>query len=288
MMANSVQEFLLEKAKRKSAATVYQYRFILERVWLPWCEAEGVMEPAQATKEVMDRFTDYLEKRQKSIHTVRTYIRGVHTFLRWADVPRGRYEPPKAPARLLEVLTRQEIAALEAVASDERDRLLVRVLAETGVRISELLGLKRSDLREDRHNRTTAIRVVGKGNKEREVPVPPKLFSRLKHYAEHGGQTDAEYIFCSKRLKADRPMQLTRNGVDQLMHELARRAKINKRVYAHLLRHSYATRKLSKGMNPVTLQTILGHSDLSMISKVYSHLVLTDTHRAMMETLDDE
>ena len=72
------------------------------------------------------------------------------------------------------------------------------------------------------------------------------------------------------------------------MHSLGRRAGIGQRVYPHLLRHSFATWALRRGMNAVALQRILGHSDLTMISRVYSRLLPADTASAMMQLLRSE
>jgi integrase len=81
---------------------------------------------------------------------------------------------------------------------------------------------------------------------------------------------------------------LTPSGVEQMIQELGGTADIPKRVYPHLLRHSYATWALTRGMNPVMVAHILGHTSLSMIQNVYSHLTPTDAYQAMVETLAEE
>jgi integrase len=151
---------------------------------VPWCEDENITEPAQATDTIMDQYSDYLRGKTKrdgqplSVQSVRTYVRAVRLFLNRSFVPKGQYRQLEAPKRLLEVLSRQEIDAIELAAIDERDRLILRVLADTGLRVSELLGLRREDLRENTHDRVYSLRVIGKGNKEREVPIPPPMFKR--------------------------------------------------------------------------------------------------------------
>jgi integrase/recombinase XerD len=291
-LQNTIEDYLTAKRNHGSPATADQYRYSLEGVFLPWCKQEDITEPVGVTDKALDRFTAHLKTRTHkqtgkpiSEQTARTYLRAVRIFLKWADVPKGKFKAPKAPGRkLLDVLSDQEIAAMEKAASDERDRLVVRVLADTGIRISELLGLRTRDLRENTHDRRYAIRVTGKGDKERDVPVNPTTFRRLERYAEQGkGQT---YIFCGKRRRPNGEFeQLTRSGADQLIRNLAKRARIGRRVYPHLFRHSYATAKLSNGMNPIVLQTILGHESLAMISQTYQHLVIADTYDAMMRTL---
>jgi integrase/recombinase XerD len=296
VIADQVAEYLAAKQRlmRKgelSPATISQAQFALG-VFMPWADEAGIHEPEQVTAEAMERFEDYLRAKPKrnskplSKETIRTYIRAARQFLKWAKAPMGDYKPPQKPSRrLLEVLSRQEIETLEKAALDERDRLIVRVLADTGIRVSELLGLRSTDLRENTHDRRYSMRVIGKGDKEREVPVPPLTFKRLKHYAEHGGPKDCEFIFCGKRRRHNGQVEpLTQSGVDQLVRNLATRAGM-RHVYPHLLRHSYATHMLSKNMNPVLLQKILGHSSLAMISQTYSHLVISDTYDAMIDAL---
>jgi integrase/recombinase XerD len=287
ILSDAVAEYLGEKSDRLSPAAISQYRYVLEGIWLPWCSANGVTEPAQVTDDTRRAFERSLKERPRPLatETLRTYIRSVALFLRWADVAKGRYKPPKAPRRLLETLTPQEVDAMERAALDERDRLIVRVLADTGVRVSELLGLRAADLRENAHDRRYSLRVIGKGDKEREVPVPRPLFVRLKAYAENGGPRTG-YVFSGKRARAGGDVdRLTPSGAAQLVRNLATRAKIKRRVYPHLFRHTYATRMLSAGMNPVVLQKILGHESLAMISQTYSHLVISDTYDAMVRAL---
>jgi site-specific recombinase XerD len=81
---------------------------------------------------------------------------------------------------------------------------------------------------------------------------------------------------------------LTTSGVDQMIRNVAAMAGITKRVYPHLLRHSFATWQLSRGMNPIQLAQILGHSSLTMIQAVYSHLSPVDAYEAVLRTYREE
>ncbi len=188
---------------------------------------------------------------------------------------------PKAEKRLLETLTREEISVLEHAAEAERDRLIIRLLADTGMRLGELLGLGPDDLVENRRERYVKAR--GKGARERLVPVPPALFLRLRRLASRGH----ERIFVTlRRSPATGQYQpLAARSVQNMIRFVADAGGIHKRVYPHLFRHSYATWALRKGMNPLQLQRILGHSDLTMISTVYSHLNAADSYEAMLELL---
>jgi integrase/recombinase XerD len=283
MLADQIAIFL-EKKRRKSAATYEQYRFILERVLIPWCLDTGISDAAGLTDKAMERFTYHLETKcttgkALSVASVRTYVRGVRIFLNWAKVPKGEFEPPHQPRRLVATLTRQEIDVLERVADTERDRLIVRVLADTGIRVSELLGLTLGDLKENSHDREYFIEVIGKGDKQREIGMPADTFKRLQKYAKEGG---GGFIFQNHY----RTARLTRSGVDKMFRGLTKKANIPHRVYPHLMRHSFATQQIRTGhMSLIEIQNALGHSTLAMLSQVYAHVTAHSTYAKQMAGL---
>jgi integrase/recombinase XerD len=289
-LTDDIAEFLSEK-QRKAAGTYEQYRSVLERVFLPWATRHKITEAAQVSDKVLYRFTDDLQAKRNergmglSAATIHTYIRNVRIFLKWAGVARGRYEPPRQPRRLREVLDREEIDRLERAATDERDRLIVRTLADTGVRVSELIGLRRMDLRENGHERQGFIRVIGKGDKEREIAVPRETFQRLQARAKLLDPMD--YLFTGKRRRpgTNGYERLTKSGVDQLMRHLGQVAKLSKKTNPHSLRHAYVTHLLKRGVNLVVIQKTVGHSTLAMISEVYSHLQGADSYDVLTRAL---
>jgi integrase/recombinase XerD len=96
------------------------------------------------------------------------------------------------------------------------------------------------------------------------------------------GRSKSDRLFIGLRRRPDGGFApLTESGVEQLIRDLGERAGITKRVYPHLLRHSYATWALNRGMNPIMAANILGHISLVMIQNVYSHLTATDAYDAM-------
>jgi site-specific recombinase XerD len=269
-------------------ATLEQYTFVLRRKWLPWCEAEGITRPDQVTRETVERFTRHLEAGKLAVQSVRTYQRTVRVFLDWLveeqRLVKFKIKAPKAPKRLLVTLTREEIDHMEAAAVDERDRLILRVLADTGVRLSELLGLRREDLYENTHDKLYNLRVMGKGNRERLVSIPPATYKRLKQYAETEGPKGAAVIFTGKRRRPEsREFEpLTKSGVEQMIKKLGKEAGLTKEADPHRLRHSYATWQVNKGANLVMLMHQLGHQTLAMVSQVYAHPTGDDVGADMM------
>jgi integrase/recombinase XerD len=293
-----VDDFLASaRGRGLSPKTLREYRFPLNEVLLPYCRRHGIAEVEQLTRPALDRLSAQLLEeggksgRTLSRHTIASYVRSINVFLSWAEAEgesvAGRAKAPKSSKRLIDVLSRDEIQAMEDAAVTERDKLVVRLLADAGIRVGELVRLTLNDLIE--RDRTHYVRVSGKTG-ERMVPIP-RLYRRLLRYAQRGRPRDvpSDRIFISLRRRPGGDYgALTPSGVEQLIQDLGVRAGIGKRVYPHLLRHSYATWALNRGMNPVMLAHILGHTSLTMIQNVYSHLTPTDAYEAMMRTLAEE
>jgi site-specific recombinase XerD len=296
-----VVDYLQDRRVNCSPKTIRIYRDALEEVLLPFCAAREVDRIDQLTDRHLNDLTVGLldgtgsrSGRALSKHTVHSYIRAVNAFLTWArkdgETVTGKAKLPTLGRRVLDVLSREEIQALEDAASTERDKLIVRVLADTGMRLGGLLGLTLADMHQD-GDRVFSLRVHEKGDNERLVPVKPALYRRLKRFAEKTRrEANSDRIFLAHR-KSRRTGQyepLEASGVNQLFANLAELASIHKRVYPHLLRHSFATHFLRRGGNPLLLQQILGHDSLAMITLNYSHLTISDAHAEAMRILTDD
>jgi integrase/recombinase XerD len=274
------------------------YRFSLESIFLPWCATNGVIEPSELTQRILDRFTSHLYEKggrsgkPLSKYTIHTYGRHVRQFLAWAaregEVSAdAKPQLPRLSRKVLDVLTRREIDQLEGAATDERNKLMVRILADSGVRLGELCGLTTDPIRRD--GRRAFLKIRGKAEHERLVPIPPDLTRRIERFVRgrsHNAKGDRLFL-SSRRGRDGRYAPLTDSGVEQFVRGLAYRAGITKRVYPHIFRHSYATEALRRGMNPVLLAAILGHSSLRMIDSVYAHMNTTDAYDAMLKMFSD-
>lgn len=300
-LAVLVEDYLAHcRAKGLSPKTVRDnYGFVLKGVFLPWAARESLTEPRQLTPRALDRFTsELLEKGGSrgplSRFTIATYVETVNWWLNWLTAEGELKTPakasvPKRPERVLDVLSREEVQALEDTAKNERDKLIVRLLADTGIRVGELVGLRTSDLVE--RDRNHYIKVRGKGDKERLVPVP-RAWRRLQRYVEKSRPKDtvSDRIFLSQRRgrRTGDYEPLTNSGVEQLVRSLAESSGIGKRVFPHMLRHTYATWALNRGMNPIMLAQVLGHRSLVMIQRNYAHLTPADAHELMARLLADD
>jgi len=227
--------------------------------------------------------------------SVATYLRAVSQFVRWAQQDGGASAALKVQRvtptrRVLDTLDREQIAALEHAAGNERDKLIIRLLGDTGVRLNELLTLTADALIEQ--GRERYVRVDGKGARQRLVPVMPGVWARLRRYALDGRPDDVDgasmrYVFLSLRRRPASGCyeRLDARAVQQMLKAAAKRAGIRKPVYPHMLRHSMVTNALRRNVNVVALAQQVGHSDLSMIQRTYAHLSATDLYRENMRVL---
>jgi integrase/recombinase XerD len=284
-----------------SAKTVkFSYGYPLRQVFLPWCAEQGIAEVGALTSRDVDRLSIQLmeqggKRGALSRGSVWTYLKAVKRFLAWGreegEAVQAEAKLPKLPQRLVEVLSRAEIERLEDAALNERDKLIVRLLADSGIRVSELVQLGTSDFVE--RDRSAFIKVTGKGVRERLVPLTPALYRRLRRYADRGRPQDAgtDRVFLALRKDAGGDYRgLTPSGVQQMVRGLGEKAGLGKRVHPHIFRHSAATHYLQRGMDSLLVAQILGHSSLQMIQKVYSHLSPNDAHAALVAALrqDDD
>lgn len=176
------------------------------------------------------------------------------------------------PVRLPKTLTHQEITALLELpvrgrAEDQRDRVMLEVLYAAGLRVSELVGLSLSQIDVN----LGCVRVVGKGAKERVVPIGQTAVKILVDYVEHvrplllKGRS-SRVLFISRRGRG-----LTRQAFWKLLLQRARRAGISKSISPHMLRHSFATHLLEGGADLRVVQSLLGHADIAT-TQIYTHV----------------
>ncbi len=285
-LAQTVDEYLRYcRARGLSPRTIEDgYGYALRQVLLPWCANNGVEELTDLDTDALMRWqTDLLTQPGKrgtmiSRYSIEGWVKGVNTFLKWAKQD-ARGHAPRPPRTLIEVLSREEIDRLEETAQTERDKLIVRVLADTGIRAAELLGLRAADLMSV--DRGFYIRVKGKGSRERLVPAP-KLADRLRRFSR--GREGRLFVGLHRRPHGDYE-PLTISGLQKMLRALGKASEIGKRVHPHIFRHSFATWALSRGMNPIQLADIMGHTSLVMIQRHYSHLSSRDSYDAMVRTL---
>lgn len=292
-----IADYLADIAARgRSRRTLRQAEYVLKSVLMPWCREQGITRIDQLDQKTLNAFVTRLMEQggprgKLARPSVHSYAGSVNLLLGWAlkageRKDQAKAHRPKLERRVLDVLDRKELRQLEEAGRNDRDRLLIALFAGSGIRLEEALGLRVEDLVEQ--GRARFIKVRGKGAKERLVPIRPELYRRLATYARRGRPRDVagSYIFTSQRRRPGGTYspRLSSRTVEDMVLEAAENAGFQGRhVTPHALRHAYATNALRGGMSPLVLQRILGHSDLSQISKTYSHLVVSDLFDAVIK-----
>jgi integrase/recombinase XerD len=180
---------------------------------------------------------------------------------------------PKKEKTLPEVLSRDEVKKIIELCDTRKSKLIIQLLYSSGVRVSELVNLKVSDLNFD--EKIGWVR-KGKGKKDRVFILSEKIIPEIKNYiSEH---KDNIYIFSK-----DKP--LTTRNIQKIVKKLAGKAEIQKKVTPHTLRHSYATHLLEAGTDIRIIQVLLGHENLST-TQIYTH-VSTEELKKVKNPLDE-
>ncbi len=155
-----------------------------------------------------------------------------------------------------------------------RRYMLIRLLLWTGLRVSEAIHLRIDDLHKDED--PPFLRVIGKGDKEREIPLPDRLLMELEDYLEQrqdyllrNGRSSVPYLFVDRN-----GAPYTPGGVWAMIDRLLREIDAQKRHRGpHILRHTFATRQLQAGIPPAVVKAWMGHGDLGVLFSVYEHVV---------------
>ncbi|HSA61916.1 MAG TPA: site-specific tyrosine recombinase XerD [Nitrospiraceae bacterium] len=211
-----------------------------------------------------------------SIARMVSAMRGWFRFLVREEIAEGNplrdLATARRPVRLPRTLTMQEVTSLldlpvRPAAEDRRDRAMLELLYASGLRVSELVGLGVSQI----DLNTGCLRVIGKGAKERLVPMGETAREVLLDYVEHVRPTllkgrPSRALFVSRRGRA-----LTRQAFWKLLRQRARRAGIAKPISPHMLRHSFATHLLEGGADLRAVQTMLGHANIAT-TQIYTHV----------------
>jgi len=167
---------------------------------------------------------------------------------------------PKKNNPLPEILTVPEVRKLIDSASNIKHKLILKLLYGCGLRVSEIVNLQKQDINFEED----LIHVrLAKGKKDRFVKIPSSVKGDLKNYSE---LNDDKVLFPSNR-----GGKLTKDTIQKIVQNSAKKAEIKKRVYPHLLRHSFATHLLEAGTDLRIIQKLLGHSDIKT-TQIYTHI----------------
>lgn len=189
-----------------------------------------------------------------------------------SEDPASQIKTPKMKKSIPGVISLDDVETLlgapdESTPEGLRDSAMLEVLYASGIRVSELIGLKLNDVNFDHGY----VIVYGKGSKERLVPVGEKARAKLTEYLSNGRPSilktrESKALFVTRRGGG-----MTRQGFWKLIKNYALKAGIEKKISPHTLRHSFATHLLERGADLRTIQIMLGHSDIST-TQIYTHV----------------
>jgi integrase/recombinase XerD len=288
-MSAIIERFLdaqwMEKGLAENSLASYRHDLLLFENWLADKHAKALLEVDKA--DIEDYFAA-LSRRGIAARSVARLLSCLRSFYQFAlrehllaIDPTLDIQSPKLGRKLPNVLTEEDVeAVLESpdleTAIGLRDKAMLELLYACGLRVSELIAVEVSDI----NTLQGVIRVMGKGSKERLVPMGEAAQYWLEQYYQKArpellNGKQSEFVFLSTRAKA-----MTRQTFRHRIKQYAICANITKPLSPHTLRHAFATHLLNNGADLRVVQLLLGHSDLST-TQIYTHIAtqrLQDLH----------
>ena len=271
----------LKLEKGLSVNSVEAYERDLKRL-TEYMDAHGI-DPVRATFDDLQAFVFDTFKDISSVRTQARLIAGIHSFYRFLlyhhyieQDPSELLETPKKEMHLPDVLSIEEIDRMIAQidmskSESHRNRAIIEMLYGSGLRVSELVNLRLSDM----YLSEGYLRITGKGNKQRLVPISPVAAEWFGYWMQDRNALDIKPEAIDIAFLNRYGRQLTRAMIFTIIKTLAREAEIQKTISPHTLRHSFATDLLMNGADLRSVQSMLGHADIST-TQIYTHV--TDAH----------
>lgn len=269
-----VERGIAENSRKAYLTDIYRYR-----IWAE--EIEGIASPAGISLDILRNFLTYLvekvELSERSLARNISAIRSFHGYLfvdSWLESdPSDLLELPRFGRKMPTVLSVPEIEAVLGSVNMKkkngvRNRAMLEMLYGAGLRVSELIGLQMSRV----FFEEGFLQIIGKGNKERLVPIGGPALMSLATYIKEvrgsllKGQDDDSFVFLNKSGK-----QISRIMVYKIVKNAALAAGINKNISPHTFRHSFATHLVEGGADLRAVQEMLGHESITT-TEIYLHM----------------
>lgn len=243
-----------------------------------------------ATFDDLQAFVFDVFKEIDSAKTQARLLSGIHSFYRFLlyhhyieQDPSELLEMPRIEKKLPEVLSLEEIDAMIAQidmskAEGHRNRAIIEMLYGSGLRVSELVDLRLSNI----YRQEGYMRILGKGNKQRLVPISPEADKQLEYWLEDRCHLDIKPEAKDIAFLNHYGRQLTRAMIFTIVKRLAQLAGITKTISPHTLRHSFATHLLQNGADLRIIQQLLGHESI-VTTEIYTHVDIHDLREAVIK-----
>lgn len=291
-MLPKIDDFLnfLTVEKGYSRNTIEAYKNDLSQ-FARFLQEQDIDDWRQVTRESLTDFIFDMKGREYSSSTVARKVAAVRAFLHFLvsesvliEDPSENLDSPSVTKRLPRPISPEDIEALLAAPDSEkgarglRDRALLELLYATGMRVTEVVSLEVDDV----NLASSTVRCVGKGSKERIIPLYSKALSALDEYLEKGRLSlirdpEEKALFVNHRGE-----RLTRQGLWLIIKRYVKQVGISDMVTPHTLRHSFATHMLNGGADLRNVQKLLGHANIST-TQVYTQV----SNKHLREVYDD-
>ena len=278
---NSIENFKnylkLERGLSTNSIKSYEYDLIQFKKYIN--DNKINMHPYECTSEIVKIYIYKSFSNNKSSSSQARCISSLKSFFNYLLFegkikisPVNDIETPKLEKKLPEILTEDEITKLISSINlnnefGQRNKTIVEVLYGTGIRVSELIKLNLSNI----FFNESFLKVFGKGNKERFVPLGDVASIEIKKYLDLREKLNIDPKFSDILFLNRYGRQLTRSMIFKIIKDSAKEANIRKNISPHTLRHSYATHLIKNGADLRTIQLILGHESI-ITTEIYTHL----------------
>ncbi|MFZ3588553.1 site-specific tyrosine recombinase XerD [Bacillus sp. DJP31] len=280
-MDDQLQDFLHYLVVERGLAlnTISSYERDLKKYKLYLVQMEHLQTYQDVTRLHILRFLKHIKESGLSSRTIARHIASIRSFHQFllrdkavSHDPSVHVETPKPERTLPKILSMKEVEQLIETpqldtAFGMRDKAMLEVLYATGIRVSELVGLNLGDI----HLTMGFLRCIGKGNKERIIPIGRAATTALESYTASSrgslvGKKGSDALFLNHHGN-----RLSRQGYWKILKGLTNQAGIKKELTPHTLRHSFATHLLENGADLRAVQEMLGHADIST-TQIYTHV----------------
>ena len=274
--------YYLKVERGLSPNTVKAYTADIEGFY-EFLRHRGVTLRDASSSDISDyiiRVSDYLSKRSQArlLSSLNSFFDYLVSEGERKDNPSSAVDSPKLGKYLPVVLSVEEVRAILKAAPNERDRAILEVLYGCGLRVSEVCSLKISEV----YLKDMFVKVMGKGSKERLVPMAPSTASAIMDYLSVRPESDAgceDVLFLNRFGRA-----LSRVAVFKMVKSVALVAGVDKNLSPHTFRHSFATHLIENGADLRVVQEMLGHESI-LTTEIYTHVDSATWQREIKEII---
>jgi integrase/recombinase XerD len=279
-MKELIEVFLnyLSVERGLSQNTIVSYRQDLN-IYIDFIKSRAIDSLSKTKKNEITDFLFFQKDRGLATNSIARRLAAIRMFYRFLvrerilkSDPSSLVESPKLWKKIPDTLSVNEVEALLDQPNIRqtqgiRDKAILETLYATGMRVSEAVNLKRDNVNLE----IGFLRCIGKGNKERIIPLGKKAISSVKRFIEVSRPTllkkkESEFLFLNRFGK-----RISRQSLWKIIKRYAKQARIKKPIKPHILRHSFATHLLERGADLRSVQEMLGHSNIST-TQIYTHI----------------